>query len=376
MSVLSSFSGAPMADLGAVSQWVLMRRRFMRHRIAVVSLVVVALLYLVALLAEFIAPIDPELSRARYTYAPPQELNLFHRGADGDLSWRPHVLDYRVRIDPEAMRRVFESDPEKVIDLQLFPRVERYELMGVIPMHHKLFGPVEIDKPVYLFGADRLGRDMFSRTVHGARVSLSIGLLGVFASLVLGVLIGGISGYMGGRVDSLVQRVIDVIRSLPTIPLWLGLAAAVPREWGPLTTYFVITLLLSLIGWTELARVVRGRFLTLKSEDYVTAALLDGCSKLRVILRHMLPAFSSHVIATATLAVPAMILSETALSFLGLGLQAPIVSWGVLLQEAQNIRSVAAAPWLFIPGVAVVVAVLAMNFLGDGMRDAADPYNQ
>lgn len=375
MSVLKSPPSA-IADLGAVSQWVLMRRRFMRHRVAVASLAVVGLLYLIALFAEFIAPVDPEMGRARYTYAPPQAIHLFYRNAEGDLSWRPHVLDYRVTIEPEAMRRVFEPDPAKPIDLRLFPRVEPYEMLGFIPMERKLFGPVESGKPLYLFGADRLGRDMFSRTVHGARVSLSIGLLGVVASLVLGVLIGGISGYMGGRVDGFVQRLIDVIRSLPTIPLWLGLAAAVPREWGALTTYFVITLLLSLIGWTELARVVRGRFLTLKSEDYVTAALLDGCSKLRVILRHMLPAFASHVIATATLAVPAMILAETALSFLGLGLQAPIVSWGVLLQEAQNIRSVAAAPWLFIPGAAVVVAVLAMNFLGDGMRDAADPYNQ
>jgi peptide/nickel transport system permease protein len=227
---------------------------------------------------------------------------------------------------------------------------------------------------MYLLGADRLGRDVLSRMAHGTRISMSIGLVGVTISLILGIILGGISGYYGGGVDNFIQRVIEFIRSMPTIPLWLGLAAAVPTTWGPLQVYFAITIILSFIGWTGLARVVRGRFLTLREEDFVMAARLDGASQRKIMFRHMLPAFYSHIIASVTLSIPGTILAETSLSFLGLGLRPPVVSWGVLLQEAQNVRSVATAPWLLTPALAVVITVLALNFLGDGLRDAADPY--
>ena len=228
---------------------------------------------------------------------------------------------------------------------------------------------------MYLLGADRLGRDMLSRLIYGTRISMSIGLVGVAISLVLGVLLGGMSGYYGGVVDNIIQRVIEFLRSIPTIPLWMGLAAALPTNWPPLRIYFGITIILSLIGWTGLARVVRGRFLALRAEEFVTAAELDGASDLRVITRYMVPSFLSHIIASMTLAIPAMILSETSLSFLGLGLQAPLVSWGTLLRDAQSVRTVLQAPWQLWPAAAVVIAVLALNFLGDGLRDAADPYS-
>jgi len=229
---------------------------------------------------------------------------------------------------------------------------------------------------MYLFGGDSMGRDLASRVIYGTRVSMSIGFIGVIISLFLGILLGGISGYYGGPMDNFIQRLTEFLRSIPTIPLWMGLAAAIPLSWPPLRVYFAITLILSLIQWTGLARVVRGKFFSLKTEDFVTAARLDGCSEIRIILHHMVPSFVSHIIASVTLSIPGMILSETSLSFLGIGLRPPVVSWGVLLQEAQNIRSIAACPWLlFFPGVSVVIAVLALNFLGDGLRDAADPYN-
>ncbi|MGH3489047.1 MAG: ABC transporter permease, partial [Actinopolymorphaceae bacterium] len=249
-----------------------------------------------------------------------------------------------------------------------------YKLWGLIPWDRHLLGPVERGAPFYLWGADRAGRDVLSRIVYGSRVSLSIGLVGVAVSFVLGLLLGGISGFYGGTPDSLIQRIIEFLIAIPTLPLWLSLSAAVPADWGPLMRYFAITVILSVIGWTGLARVVRGRFLSLREEDFVTAARLDGCRRGRVIFRHMVPSFASHMIASLTLAVPGMILGETALSFLGLGLQSPAVSWGVLLQDAQNVRAVETAPWLMMPGAAIFVTVLAMNFVGDGLRDAADPY--
>jgi peptide/nickel transport system permease protein len=367
---------AARADLSTASAWRLFWLRFRRHRVAVISLWIVGGLYAVAAFAEFIAPHPPERTAGRFTYAPPQPLGLFWTDpATGETTFRPHVAGYRVELDRVALRRTFVPDPARPVDIGLFVRTEPYLLWGVVPLEHRLIGPVDQSQPFYLLGADRLGRDVLSRTIHGTRISLSVGLIGVALSLVLGIAIGGLAGYLGGAVDAAVQRVSDVLRSLPTIPLWLGLAAALPRDWSPLTIYLAITVLLSLVGWIELARVVRGRFLALRGEDFVLAARIEGMSGPRIVMRHMVPSVTSHVIATATLAVPGMILAETALSFLGLGLQPPMVSWGVLLQEAQNIRSVAAAPWLFLPGGAVVLAVLCMNFLGDGLRDAADPYD-
>ena len=249
-----------------------------------------------------------------------------------------------------------------------------YLLWGLIPMDVHLVGPVDPTRAIYFLGGDRLGRDLLSRVIYGARVSLSIGLVGVFFSLFLGILLGGLSGYYGGSFDLIIQRVIEFVRSIPTIPLWMGIAAAIPPRWPPLQVYFGITVILSLIGWTGLARVVRGRFLSLKNEDFVMMAELDGASTLRIIFRYLMPSFMSHIIASITLSIPHMIISETALSFLGLGLREPVVSWGVLLQDAQTVRSVISATWLLYPALFVIITVLAMNFLGDGLRDAADPY--
>ena len=364
------------AQIFVASQWQLIWWRFRKHKVAMGSAIVVILIYLVAIFAEFLAPFPKSAYEATYTFAPPQRLHLLQRTDEG-LSFRPHVNGYSVEIDPVALRRTFVVDPEIVIPVSFFVRGAPYEMwFGLVKSDLHLLGPVNDGDPMYLFGADRLGRDQFSRIIFGTRVSMSIGLVGVALSLILGILLGGISGYYGGTIDNIIQRVIEFLRSIPAIPLWLGLAAALPPTWSPLKTYFAITVLLSIIGWTGLARVVRGKFLSLREEDFVMAAKLDGASERSIIFRYMLPSFNSHIIASITLAIPAMILAETALSFLGLGLRPPVVSWGVLLQEAQNIRAVATAPWLLVAAVPVVIAVLALNFLGDGLRDAADPYSR
>jgi peptide/nickel transport system permease protein len=314
----------------------------------------------------------PDAFNPPRTYAPPQRLHFFHEGR----LVRPYVYGLKQEIEPEALRRIFKIDPEQRIAMGFFVHGAAYKLWGVFESDIHLFGPLNPDERVYLLGADRVGRDVLTRIIYGTRISMSIGLVGVFLSFIFGLTLGGISGYFGGQVDNLIQRLIEFVRSVPTIPLWMGLAAAIPVTWPSERIYFSITIILSFIGWTGLARVVRGRFLSLREEDFVMAARLDGVSELRVIFRHMIPSFTSHIIASITLAIPGMILAETALSFLGLGLQPPVVSWGVLLQEAQNIRAVATAPWLLIPALAVIVTVLALNFLGDGLRDAADPYGR
>ena len=359
--------------INVATQWQLMWWRFRKHRLAMTSLVVVILIYLVALLAEFLAPFTPDEFQADYTYAPPQRLHLFLETENG-LRFQPWVHGYKVEIEEEALRRVFVPDEEVIHEIGFFVSGVPITLFGFLETDRHLVGPKDPEAPMFLFGADKLGRDMLTRMIYGTRISMSIGLVGVALSLILGILLGGLSGFLGGQVDNIIQRVIEFIRSVPTIPLWMGLAAALPTDWPPLRIYFGITVILSFIGWTELARVVRGRFLALRTEDFVIAAHLDGVGQMRIILHHMVPSFLSHIIAALTLAIPNMILAETSLSFLGLGLRPPIVSWGVLLQEAQNIRTVATAPWLFATGGAVFIAILALNFVGDGLRDAADPY--
>lgn len=350
-------------------QYKLVWWRFRKNKLAVVGLIVLGLIYLMAAFCEFWAPATQDHYRATYSYAPPQRIHVRWDGGP-----QLFVYDYKSRANPETLQREFVVDKSQRIPLRFFAQGEEYKLWGLIPSDRHFFGPVKAGEPYYLFGADEQGRDVLSRIIYGSRISMSVGLIGVVLSLVLGILLGGISGYFGGLTDTVIQRAIEFIMSVPSLPLWLGLAAAVPAGWGPLKTYFAVTLILSLIGWTGLARVIRSRFLQIRSEDYVLAAELDGVRRMRIIFRHMLPAFTSHIIATLTLSIPGMILGETLLSFLGLGLQAPVVSWGVLLQEAQNIRVLSQAPWMLLSGAAVVIAVMALNFLGDGLRDAADPY--
>jgi peptide/nickel transport system permease protein len=378
-----SASGADAeAKILVASQWTLMWRKFRKHRLAMIGGSVTILIYLVVAFAEFLAPFAGIAFSSEYTYAPPQPLHLFDRTPEG-LRFSPYVNGYKVEVHPVALKKMFVVDQESKIPVRLFVHGSPYKLLGFLNTDVHLIGPAEYDgdpnriiTPMYLLGGDRIGRDVLSRIIHGTRISMTLGLVGVALSFFIGILLGGLSGFYGGWIDNVIQRGIELLRSMPTTPLWMGLAAALPSTWTPLQVFFGITVLLSLIGWTGLARVVRGRFLALRTEDFVMSARLDGNSTLRIIRVHMIPSFASHIIASLTLAIPGMILAETSLSFLGLGLRPPIVSWGVLLKEAQNIRSVATAPWLLLPGGAVIIAVLALNFLGDGLRDAADPYGR
>jgi peptide/nickel transport system permease protein len=356
------------------SQWQLMWWRFRKHKVAVASAVVVAGFYLAVIGADFLAYSDPNASEAQRSLMPPQRIYWF----DG---WRfsPHVHALKGARDPQTFKRVYKADPSQKIPIRFFARGFEYYFLGVIPASRHLIGVdegLDASKTIFLLGTDVQGRDMWSRLMFATRISLTIGLLGVTASLVLGVVLGGLSGFYGGIADTVIQRIIEILRSIPTIPLWMGLAAALPREWSVLQVYFAITIIISLLGWTELARVVRGRFLSMREEDFVVSARLVGCTQLRTIFVHMVPSFMSHIIAATTLALPAMIISETALSFLGLGLRPPAISWGVLLQQAQNVQTVAISPWLMLPAVPVIIAVMAFNFMGDGLRDAADPYGR
>ena len=372
VSVAATPGSEKEAQVYVAPQWKLVWWKFRKHKLALISGIIMFLIYLVALFVEFLAPFLPDQTNSKYLYAPPQPLHV----VDDQGNWGLYVYGYTSKIDPVALRRTFDIDSSVKLPVGLLVEGVPYKLFNLIPGNRHLIAPFDSSQPMYLLGADRLGRDVLSRLIVGTRVSMSIGLIGVLMSLILGILLGGLSGYYGGNIDNLIQRAIEFLRSIPSIPLWMGLSAALPLDWDPLRVYFAITVILSLIGWTGLARVVRGRFLSLREEDFVMAARLDGASEMRIILGHMLPAFTSHIIAAITLAIPGMILSETALSFLGLGLREPVVSWGVLLQNAQDIRSIATAPWLLIPALAVVVSVLALNFFGDGLRDAADPYSR
>lgn len=350
-------------------QWRLMWWRLKRHRLAVISGIVLLLLYASTLCSEFLAPYGLDSRDTRHIHAPPQQVRLFHDGA----LVGPFVYGYDYRLNMDNLMREYTPDPGRVDRIRFFCRGDPYLLWGLVETDRHLLCPGP-GGTLYLLGTDRLGRDLLSRMIYGARVSLTIGLIGVAISFALGVAIGGIAGYYGGRVDNVIQRLTEIIRSFPELPLWMALAAALPATWSPLLVYFGVTIILGLLDWTALARAVRSRLLALREEDYCAAAQLMGASPARIIRRHLLPGFASHLIASATLTVPGMILGETALSFLGLGLRAPITSWGVLLTEAQNINVVALYPWLLLPALPVIVTVLAFNFLGDGLRDAADPY--
>lgn len=351
------------------SQTKLMWWKFKKHKLAVACGIFLALMYLMAAFAEFLAPYNLESRNSKYIYAPPQAVKLFHEGE----FIGPFVYDYKKELDLETLQRVYKPDQSKPIPIRFFCSGDEYTFWGLIPADNHLICP-NIEQPVYLLGADRLGRDLLSRIIYGARISLTIGLIGIMISFVLGITIGGLAGYYGGWVDLVVQRLIEVIQSLPTLPLWLVLAAIMPANWSPILIYFGITVILGLIDWTGLARAVRSKLLALREEDYVLAARLMGASPARIIGLHLVPGFMSHLIASATITIPTMILGETALSFLGLGLRSPTVSWGVLLNEAQNIQVVALTPWLILPVVPVILVILAFNFFGDGLRDAADPY--
>jgi len=363
------------AAVGMASQRQLVWMKFTEHKLAVVSLVVMAVIYLVGAFCEFVAPRTPDHYDSAYTMLAPQSLKFFYTDESGATQFGMHVNGFSSQRDPNTLRRVFTLDESIRVPLGLFVKGQPYMMWGFIPADIHLIGPVDVTQPFYLLGSDRLGRDVLSRVVYGTRISTSIGLIGVAISLVLGVILGGISGYFGGWIDNFIQRIIEFIMSVPTIPLWMGLAAAIPVTWSPVLVYLIITMIISLIGWTSLAREVRGRFMSWRNEPFVIAARLDGTSQMTIIGRHLVPGFVSHIIASVTLAIPAMIIAETSLSFLGIGLRPPVVSWGVLLQEAQNIRSLAEAPWLLTPGLLVIITVLALNFLGDGLRDAADPYS-
>jgi len=357
--------------IAVATQWQLMWWRFRKHRLAAGGTLVLIAFYLVALFADFFAYTDPQESDAQRSLMAPQSINWIDDGR-----FAPYVYALKGTRDPVTFKRVYVLDTARKIPVVFFGRGEPYTLLGFIPMDRHLFTVegAKAGESLFLMGTDMQGRDLWSRLMYATRTSMTIGLVSVALSLVLGVVLGGISGYFGGLIDTVIQRIIEILRSIPTIPLWMGLAAAVPNDWDVVQIYFAITIIISLIGWTELARVVRGRFISLKEEDFVMAAELVGCSKSRIIFRHMVPSFISHIIAATTLAIPAIIISETSLSFLGLGLRPPAISWGVLLQDAQNIQALVISPWLLIPSVAVIVAVLAFNFMGDGIRDAADPY--
>lgn len=352
------------------SQWRLMWWKFKRHRLAVYSGIFLAFLYLTILISEFLAPYNLHSRHMDFIYAPPQRVHLFHEGK----FIGPFVYGRDLSLNMDTLKREYSDNPDKVQPIRFFCHGDSYKFWGAWEGDLHLICPARGGE-LYLLGTDRLGRDLLSRIIYGARISLTIGLIGVAVSFILGITIGGLAGYHGGILDLIVQRVIEVLQSIPSIPLWLALAAIMPATWSPITIYIGITFILGLLHWTGLARAVRSKLLSLREEDYVLAAQLMGAKTGRIIARHLMPGFISYLIASATLAIPGMILGETALSFLGLGLRQPITSWGILLTEAKNVSVVALYPWLLFSMVPVILVVLTFNFLGDGLRDAADPYN-
>lgn len=358
-------------------QWQLVWWKFRRHRLAQMAMVVLGLFYFIAIFAEVIAPFDPLVRMREYLAMKPTNVYLF----DYTGNFRgPFVYGVVRDRDPVTLRPTYKEDPNTMYPVKLFVKGNPYKLWGLIAWDRHLFGVERQGEdgteviPFFLLGTDTLGRDLLSRIFFGGRISLTVGLIGVFLAFIMGLMLGGISGFFGGVVDEVIMRVIDVILSIPTIPLWMSLAAALPQDWPQLRMYFFVTIILSIFGWTTLARVVRGKILSMREEDFVMAAKLDGESEWSIITRYMLPGFASYIIVSLTISIPGMILGETSLSFLGIGLRAPTISWGVMLQDAQTLQTVSQLPWLLWPTAFVVLAVLMFNFLGDGLRDAADPY--
>ena len=352
------------------SQGKLIFQRFLHHKLAMVGLIILTIFYLSTIFAPFLCINDPAKCFDAYTYSSPQLLRFWDSNG---FSIRPFYYGMVKERNPVTLALEYKQDPEQRIYVSFFGHGYSYKLLGLFETDIHLI-TTDSESPLFLFGTDKMGRDLYSRNMYAGRISLTVGLVGVFISFVLGCLLGGIAGYYGGAVDNVICRIIEFLMAIPTMPLWMALSAALPREWSQLRLYFAITIILAIAGWTGLARIVRGKLISLRSEDYVTAAVLSGVPDRKIITRHMLPSFSSYLIVNITLNIPGMILGETSLSFLGLGLQSPTISWGVLLGEAQSLKVIALNPWIMLPGLFVIIAVLAFNFVGDGLRDAADPY--